>query len=175
MVWRVLFVTMLILQVSRIDASDLKTSKIQIIPHVEKTSKVSSKDSKQNNRPSKAVPLTVELALAPTEQEKGLMFRKSLEPGKGMLFVFSNERPRQFWMKNTLIPLSIAFIDEKKTIFQISDLKPVNTLLQKEYDRAESVKPAKYVLEVPQGWFLVNKIQEGSKMVWPDESKFALP
>jgi hypothetical protein len=162
---------------------DLKKSKVQILPLLKSTTnkslKAGSKDSSSKNKVlsekltfGQPVDLIVELALSNHEQEKGLMYRKSLAPGYGMLFIFPNEQPRQFWMKNTLIPLSIAFIDEKKTIFQISDMDPVKTLIQKKYDRAESIKPAKFVLEVPQGWFLVNKIGEGSILQWKDEKKY---
>lgn len=168
---------------SSLMALDLKKSKVQILPllkpSINKSIKTGSKDSSpksevQSQKPTFGAPvdLIVELALSYQEQEKGLMYRKSLAPGYGMLFIFPDEQPRQFWMKNTLIPLSIAFIDEKKTIFQISDMNPVKTLIQKKYDRAESVKPAKYVLEVPQGWFLVNKIGEGSVLKWQDEKKY---
>lgn len=160
-------------------ADDFQTSTLYILPIKNVNDKAGSKDSltvdsKSQNKSAynSKVELQVELALSASEQEQGLMYRKSLSPGRGMLFVFSDERPRQFWMKNTLIPLSIAFIDEQKTIFQISNLNPVKTLIQKTYDRAESIKPAKYVLEVPQGWFLVNKIEKGSKIIWNEEKKF---
>lgn len=161
----------------------LKTSVIKIIKNninskndpglKDRNLKTKNADQMQvNSGIQSSVNLKVELALTPEEQEKGLMFRTSLETGSGMLFVFPDERPRQFWMKNTLMPLSVAFIDEGKTIFQISDLEPVKTLIQTQYDRAESIKPAKYVLEVTQGWFLVNKIDIGSTFSWPDEKKF---
>ncbi len=158
-------------------ALELQKTTIEILPHYEPIKKTGSintfrlKNTKKNSKLS-AVKLIVELALSFDEQEQGLMYRKSLAPGYGMLFIFPNEQPRQFWMKNTLIPLSIAFIDEKKTIFQISDMNPVKTLIQKKYDRAASIKPAKYVLEVPQGWFLVHKIGVGSKIIGLNEEKF---
>lgn len=116
--------------------------------------------------------LNVELALTEFQQQQGLMFRKNLEDGYGMLFVFKNERPRSFWMKNTLIPLSIAFIDKNKTIFQIGDLKPIKTLAEKKYDNISSFKPAKYVLEVPKGWFEKNNIKVESRFEWKDEQKY---
>ena len=183
MVLRALCLTIILSFYQSLHAFDFQKSTLQILPNKTVDDKAGSKDSsnKDLKKPKKvsadpmsksAVELKVELALTPQEQEQGLMYRKSLAPGEGMLFVFADERPRQFWMKNTLIPLSIAFIDEKKTIFQISELNPVKTLIQKTYDRAESVKPAKFVLEVPQGWFIVNKVGTGSTIVWKDEKKF---
>lgn len=167
MVLRVLCVILIQALAFSAQASEFKKSNIQIIPQ----SSVAKTGSKLSQKKIKSVNLNVELALTPSEQEQGLMFRKSLEDGTGMLFVFPSEQSRSFWMKNTLIPLSIAFIDKEKTIFQISDMQPVKTLIQKEYDRAESVKAAKYVLEVPQGWFTRAGIKSGSKIVWPEESK----
>lgn len=169
MVLRVLCVILTQVQIFSAQASEFKKSNIQIIPNVHASNDTGSKLSSKKINP---IPLEVELALSPDQQEKGLMFRKTLANGKGMLFVFPNEQLRSFWMKNTLIPLSIAFIDERHTIFQISDMQSVKTLIQKEYDRAESVKPAKYVLEVPQGWFSSKGIKSGSKLVWVDENKF---
>jgi uncharacterized protein len=153
-------------------ADELKTAEIKIEKNIA-TSLVPGSSLKSSHKKPQIVNLTVELALTESEHQRGLMFRKSLSAGRGMLFVFSNESPRSFWMKNTLIPLSIAFIDSKKTIFQVSDMKPMKTLIQKEIDRAESIKPAKYVLEVPQGWFSANQIDVGSKIIWPTESNFS--
>ncbi len=116
--------------------------------------------------------LKVEVAVTNEELQQGLMFRKKLDDGFGMIFLFADEGPRSFWMKNTLIPLSIAFVDAKKTIFQISDLKPVTTLAQKNYDQIASQKFAKYVIEVPQGWFKKNKILPGAKFSWDEEVKY---
>lgn len=164
MVLRALCLVLILSSTNLSLANELKKTEIKI-------TKNQSRVLKDEVGPS--VGLTVEVALTESEQQKGLMFRKSLASGQGMLFVFSSEQPRQFWMKNTLIPLSIAFIDAKKTIFQVSDLKPMKTLIQKEIDRAESIKPAKYVLEVPQGWFLTNKIGVGSTLIWPTENNFS--
>lgn len=128
-----------------------------------------SVSTKQNVKENKLIKISVELALTDQEQERGLMYRKTLDSGKGMLFVFPDESYRSFWMKNTLVPLSIAFIDSKKTIFQVSDLNPVKTLAQKNVESAQSIKPAKYVLEVPRGWFKTNNISIGSKLVFKDK------
>ena len=107
--------------------------------------------------------LTVEIADTPDLRTKGLMYRTSLKKNHGMLFVFKDEQSQKFWMKNTIIPLSIAFADSKKTIFQIGSLKPVRSFLQKKgYDSILSSAPAKYAIEVAEGWFKKNNIVKGT-------------
>ena len=88
-----------------------------------------------------------ELARNETERERGLMYRKSLEDGQGMLFVFDSDQQLSFWMKNTIIPLSLAYISSDGTIRQIVDLVP-QSLASVQADRS-----VRYALEVPQGWF----------------------
>lgn len=171
MAWHIICLTLLSCTSFQVQAKELKSTLIQITTSKEKTGSKDSFTISKGQALQKHVDLKVELALTSSEQEQGLMFRKSLAPGRGMLFVFSKEEPRYFWMKNTLIPLSVAFIDGKHTIFKISKLNPVKTLVQKTYDKAESIQPAKYVLEVPQGWFKKNSITVGSKIIWPDERK----
>ena len=75
------------------------------------------------------------------------MYRESLAEGRGMLFVFPDTRPRSFWMKNTFIPLDIAYLDEELTIVDIQAMEP-ETL-----DSHPSASPAMFALEVPLGWF----------------------
>jgi uncharacterized membrane protein (UPF0127 family) len=93
------------------------------------------------------VHLQVELALSPEEQAQGLMYRKSLDEGQGMLFVFDRDKLASFWMKNTLIPLSIAYINSDGTILEIHDMRPEDLSL------IRSSRSVRYALEVPQGWF----------------------
>lgn len=100
--------------------------------------------------------LSVELACTAAEQQQGLMHRKSLPENQGMLFVFEQERTLSFWMKNTLIPLSIAYIDKQGTIVDIQDMQPL------DLSTHPSSKPAQYALEVNQGWFKQHGIQAGS-------------
>ena len=85
------------------------------------------------------------------------MFRKSMPENEGMLFDFFNDEDRGFWMKNTTIPLSIAFIDSSGTISNIEQMEP-NSL-----NSAYSKKPCRYALEMNQGWFSENDIHPGSK------------
>jgi uncharacterized membrane protein (UPF0127 family) len=75
------------------------------------------------------------------------MNRKSLADGRGMLFIFDRDQILPFWMKNTLIPLSIAFISADGRILEIRDLRPLDETT------VRSSRSARYALEVPQGWF----------------------
>ena len=86
------------------------------------------------------------------------MFREHLEPGHGMLFVFDDTRTRSFWMRNTYIPLDIAFLDAE---FQIVDIQQMEPETEEFY---ESRQPAMFALEVPQGWFAERGIQEGDQV-----------
>ena len=93
------------------------------------------------------VTLTVELARTSEERSRGLMGRKSLDDGKGMLFVFERDQILSFWMKDTLIPLSIAFIASDGRITEIRDMRP------RDLSAIQSGRSVRYALEVPQGWF----------------------
>ena len=107
--------------------------------------------------------LKVELALTAEDQQRGLMKRKKLTDKEGMLFVFDEEKPVHFWMKDTFIPLSIGFFDEDKKLFQIEDMEPASPM-DLEPPTTKSKKPAKYALEVSRGWFKKNKIKIGEKL-----------
>ncbi|MCL2174548.1 MAG: DUF192 domain-containing protein [Treponema sp.] len=96
-----------------------------------------------------------EIASNDEERNKGLMHRKSLKDGRGMLFVYERDQVMSFWMKNTLIPLSIAFITSDGRIIDIRDMYPHNET------SVTSSRSARYALEVPQGWFSRAGIQIG--------------
>jgi len=102
--------------------------------------------------------IEAQLAQTAEQREIGLMFRTSMPANEGMLFTF--ERPAQqcFWMKNTLIPLDIAFVDDTGTIVNVDRMKP-QTL-----DGHCSEKPVRYVLEMNDGWFAKRGIKAGSKL-----------
>ena len=102
--------------------------------------------------------INAELATTPQQREIGLMMRPSMAVNDGMLFVF--ERPGQqcFWMKNTLIPLDAAFVDDGGAIVNIAHMKP-QTL-----DGHCSEKPVRYVLEMNDGWFAKRGIKPGFKL-----------
>jgi len=99
----------------------------------------------------------VKAEIAQTQEDRatGLMYRKKLPDSEGMLFVFENDQILSFWMKNTYIPLSIAYITWDGKIIDIKDMYPHNN------NSVSSSRSARYALEVPQGWFTRNGIQVG--------------
>ena len=111
----------------------------------------------------KKVEVRVEIADDPFEQQRGLMYRTSLGGDRGMLFVFRGEEPRSFWMKNTRIPLSIAYIDSKGHITDILDMKP----LDDEPPHYTSSEPVQYALEVNQGFFEARGVKVGDHAELP--------
>lgn len=102
-----------------------------------------------------AAPVQVEFARTAEERTRGLMYRKNLPDGAGMLFVFERDEPLSFWMKNTFIPLSIAFIASDGRIIEIKDMRP------RDLTSVKSSRSVRYALEVPQGWFTRAGIQAG--------------
>lgn len=105
---------------------------------------------------------TIKIEVADTEElkTKGLMFRESLPDDSGMLFMYPQEDIRYFWMKNTPLPLSIAFIASTGIIVDIQDMKPYNL------ETISSSGPAQYALEMNQGWFKKNNIKAGDRVVF---------
>jgi uncharacterized membrane protein (UPF0127 family) len=101
--------------------------------------------------------INAELALKPVEIYTGMMWRTNMPDGEGMLFVFSDATPRAFYMRNTVVPLSLAYIDPDGVIQEIHDLQPRNEISVPS--KAENIQ---YVLEVPQGWFARNQIVPGT-------------
>ena len=100
--------------------------------------------------------LTAEIATTPDQRSVGLMNRFSLKPDHGMLFVFEKNEPLAFWMRNTYIPLSIAFIAPDGRIVNIEDMKP-------QTDESHWSKgPALYALEMKKGWFAERGIGPGA-------------
>jgi len=102
--------------------------------------------------------LNIEMALSEDQRERGLMFRQSLGDGAGMLFVYSHPTELSFWMKNTFIPLSIGFFNDKKELIDIQDMEPVRSEMQQDIPSYHSRGPAQYALEVNKGWFQKYKI-----------------
>jgi uncharacterized membrane protein (UPF0127 family) len=103
-------------------------------------------------------PLRVELAAEEPQRMQGMMFRKSLGKEEGMLFVFDEPAYHSMWMKNTLIPLSVAFIDRDGVILNILDMEP-QTL-----DSHMAAGPAVYAIETNKGWFAAKKVKPGDKV-----------
>jgi uncharacterized membrane protein (UPF0127 family) len=106
-------------------------------------------------------PLRLEVALTPAHAQRGLMFRKALPENEGMLFPFDSPRQAVFWMRNTTLPLSIAFLDADGRVLEIRKLEPLDeTRVVSQSDRVS------YALEVNRGWFDRHQIQAGSLITW---------
>ena len=105
-------------------------------------------------------PDTVEAEVARTyeERERGLMYREHLDKGRGMLFVFPDAQTRSFWMKNTFIPLDIAYLDAELRIVDIKAMEP------ESLESHPSALPAMFALEVPLGWFAEVGIAVGAQV-----------
>jgi len=112
------------------------------------------------NSSGTSVSAEVEIADSWQQRQHGLMFRRVLDKNRGMLFIFPDSRRRSFWMKNTHVPLSVAYIDEKGAILRILDMKPLDISIT--YD---SGQPARYALEMNRGWFRKNKIRKGCRVL----------
>ncbi|TGK34883.1 DUF192 domain-containing protein [Leptospira gomenensis] len=113
-------------------------------------------------------PLLVEVVNTPADRAKGLMYRKRLPENEGMLFVFPEPDYLSFWMKNTWIPLSIAYFNADRRITDLHDMKPNQT--SELYHSSEKVL---YALEVNQGWFAKRNIGKYGVLKLPDRIKNA--
>ncbi len=106
--------------------------------------------------------LTVEVAKTTEDRSRGLMYRKSLPENSGMLFVYDRDQNLSFWMKNTEIPLSIAFISRDGTIREIRHMQPFSE------EPVVSEYAVRYALEVPQGTFERIGVGAGDRLRLPD-------
>ncbi len=104
--------------------------------------------------------LWVEIADSKIKQNEGLMYRKSIQKNHGMIFVFKDERIITVWMKNTYIPLSLAYISKEGIINEIYHMEPL------DITKISSNKPAQFALEVNRGWFKENNITKGSRILF---------
>ena len=105
------------------------------------------------------IPVEAEVADEIDERTIGLMGREELADGQGMLFVFREPQAMNFWMRDTLVPLSIAYINAAGVIREIHDLQPLD-----ETPARSAFRDLLYALEVPQGWFHKNKILPGDRI-----------
>ncbi len=135
-----------------------KTETIKILSEFEKSKTDTNKQT---------ITIEVEIADSPAKWEYGLMFEKTLAANKGMLFVFPNEEPRQFWMKNTFVDLSIGYFDSQKRLVAILEMNKVKSEMETNLPIYPSVRPAQYALEAPKGWFQRHNIQINDKLVLP--------
>jgi uncharacterized membrane protein (UPF0127 family) len=102
--------------------------------------------------------IEAEVAATDRDRQVGLMNRREMPPQRGMLFVFDHENTHCMWMRNTLLPLSVAFVDAKGVIINIADMKP-----QSDDNHCAKV-PARYALEMNVGWFAQRGIKPGMKL-----------
>jgi uncharacterized protein len=102
--------------------------------------------------------IQAELAVTPDQQQTGMMLRTEMGASEGMLFVNDSAGVRCFWMRNTLIPLTIAFLADDGTVVNLADMQP-----RSEASHC-SAKPVRYALEMRQGWFAKRGIKAGAKI-----------
>jgi uncharacterized membrane protein (UPF0127 family) len=102
--------------------------------------------------------IRAQVAHTPEQRQVGLMYRQSMPTQEGMLFVFEAPSTQCFWMRNTLIPLSVAFLGDDGTVVNLADMKP-------QSDESHcSTKPVRYVLEMNQGWFAKRGVKAGTRI-----------
>ncbi len=102
--------------------------------------------------------IDAQVASRPRQQQTGLMYRKEMPQAEGMLFVFEQPSTQCFWMKNTLLPLTAAFVADDGRIVNLVDMQPLTL------DSHCSEEPVRYVLEMNQGWFARKNIKKGAKL-----------
>lgn len=102
--------------------------------------------------------IDAQVAQTPQQQQVGLMFRKEMPQAEGMLFFFDQPSTQCFWMKNTLLPLSAAFVADDGRIVNIVDMQPLTL------DSHCSEEPVRFVLEMNQGWFAKKNIKKNAKL-----------
>ena len=107
--------------------------------------------------------LELEVAADPDTRDRGLMFRRELADGAGMLFVFPERQAQSFWMRNTYVPLSVAFLDDDDRVETIDDMEPFTDTPH------PSGEPVRYAVEVPYGWLTAHGVGPG------DQVSFTLP
>jgi len=105
--------------------------------------------------------IDAQVAATSEQRSTGLMFRKEMPQHEGMIFVFEQPSVQCFWMKNTLLPLTAAFVKDDGTIVNLADMKPQTT------DSHCSSGPVRFVLEMNQGWFAKKGIKAGSRLTGP--------
>ncbi len=102
--------------------------------------------------------IDAQVAQTADQRTVGLMWRREMPAHEGMLFIFEQASPQCFWMMNTLIPLTAAFVADDGTIVNLADMQPLNT------QSHCSAKPVRYVLEMNQGWFAKRGIKPGTRL-----------
>jgi len=116
--------------------------------------------------PTGTVEIDAELADTPHQRAQGLMYRASLESGKGMFFIHDDRTVRSFWMKNTLIPLDMVFIDGPPDVPTATVIGIVHEAEPRTLTPRSVGEPGRYVLEVPGGWARKSGISKGARASW---------
>ncbi|MFP4084812.1 MAG: DUF192 domain-containing protein [Desulfonatronovibrio sp.] len=112
-----------------------------------------------------SIELKVEVARTFRQKSRGLQFRQELDDGQGMLFVYDRDQFLGFWMKDTYLPLSIAYLNADGVIVDIFDMQPLSD------KTAPSTSPVRYALEVPLGWFERAGLAQGDRFDLPEGLK----
>lgn len=102
--------------------------------------------------------IEAEVAATPESRQVGMMLRTNMPPQRGMLFVFTEVAPHCMWMRNTLLPLSVAFLDERGRIINVADMQP------RTENNHCAVQPARYALEMNLGWFKSRGLGPGAEI-----------
>ncbi|MBN8752150.1 MULTISPECIES: DUF192 domain-containing protein [Variovorax] len=102
--------------------------------------------------------IDTQIAQTPLQREIGLMFRKEMPQAEGMIFVFEQPATQCFWMRNTILPLTAAFVADDGRIVNLVDMQPMTE------NSHCSLEPVRYVLEMNQGWFAKKNIKKGAKL-----------
>jgi uncharacterized membrane protein (UPF0127 family) len=105
--------------------------------------------------------IEAELAATPAQRQIGLMHRRDMPAHHGMLFVFDEPSPQCFWMRNTRLPLTIAFVADDGTVVNLADMKPMD-----ESSHC-SARPVRFALEMNQGWFAKHGVKAGTRLAGP--------
>ncbi|HET6261056.1 MAG TPA: DUF192 domain-containing protein [Chloroflexia bacterium] len=121
------------------------------------------------NKAGEQFVMTVEIADTDEARGLGLMFRSSMDPDAGMLFDFEEDTTSSFWMANTILPLSIAFIEADGNIIDIRDMQPLDTT------SVGPGAPYRYALETNQGYFRAHNLAPGDKVTLPGEQSAIIP
>lgn len=157
-----LFASLLLLAGCSIEQKSMSNQQQDSTPNETSTIEITSSDGTRTE-------VEVEIADDDAKRQRGLMERTALAENAGMLFVFDREKPLSFWMKDTLIPLSIAYIDSGGRIVDLQDMQPLDETSH------PSAKPAKYALEVNQGFFREHGVEVGNMVELPELPSVASP
>ena len=134
---------------------------ILLITSIKKTIQTQSLSTLTIRTPTQTHTINIEIVDSPRKRAQGLMYRTSLEQNTGMLFVFPHEQQQTFWMKNTLIPLDIIFINKN---LEITEIVTANPCYKDPCTRYTSYFPAQYVLELNAGFSQRNNLSQGDRI-----------